>query len=187
MKIWEFDGNFYTTEKGFKQAVDHYLKYTHSDNMKYRIFKISKTLTIADYKRQKEVDERDKVIRYVLGDLTKEEKLEIELKAKFENFIKVMDSLGIDDFYYMFIKSNTHKPKALLKFIKDNKKHFLSLSNNIEYYKALLNIHMFKELSKKETYWDYHNHNYVIKETILLDKSYHDSFDMAKLELKKKK
>jgi hypothetical protein len=51
-KIWEIGGSFYTTERGFKQAVDHYLKYSHSDNMKYRIFELSETLTIVDYKRQ---------------------------------------------------------------------------------------------------------------------------------------
>jgi hypothetical protein len=186
-KIWEVGGSFYTTEKGFKQAIEQYLKYNYSDGTTYRIFELSKTLTIADYKRQKEADERDKGIRSVLGELTKEEKLEIELKAKFENFIKVMDSLGINDSNYKFIKSNTHKPKALLKFIKDYKAKFLTLSNNVEYYKALLSIHGFKELSKKEGYWDYRTHKYEIKETIFLDKSYHDAFDMAKLELKKKK
>jgi hypothetical protein len=185
MKIWEIDGAFYTTEKGFKKAIEGYLEY-HSD-LEYRIFELSETFTIGDYKRQKESNDRDKVIRSVLGELTKEEKKEIELKAKFENFIKVMDRLGINDSNYEFIKGNTHKPKFLLKFIKDNKKHFLSLSDNTEYYKALLNIHMFKELSKKAGYWDYKTNKWLLKETLHLDKSYHDAFNAAKLELKNKK
>jgi hypothetical protein len=187
MKIWEIDGSFYNTEKGFKKAIEQYLKYNHLDNVKYRIFELSETFTIADYKRQKESNDRDKVIRSVLGELTKEEKKEIELKAKFENFIKVMDRLGINDSNYEFIKGNTHKPKFLLKFIKDNKEHFLSLSNNIEYYKALLNVHMFRGLSKKEEYWDYKTNTILLKETLHLDKSYHDAFNAAKLELKNKK
>jgi transcriptional regulator NrdR family protein len=99
-KIWEIGGSFYTTEKGFKQAIEQYLKHNYSDKVEYRIFELSETLTIADYKRQVEADERDKGIRSVLGELTNEEKLEIELKAKFDNFIKVMDSLGIKDSNY---------------------------------------------------------------------------------------
>jgi len=188
-KIWDVNGSFYTTEKGFINAIEQYLKHDYYLNLKYHIYELSETLTVADFKRQKEADERDKGIRSVLGELTKEEKLEIELKAKFENFIQVMDSLGINNSNYKLIKSNTDNPKRLVNFIKEYKKHFLSLSNNVEYYKALLDIHNFKELSKKETYWYYQNNKYVLKmkETLFLDKSYHDSFNIAKLELKKKR
>jgi hypothetical protein len=187
-KIWEFGGCLYTTEKGFKQAIEYYLKSKYYNNLTtYRVFELSETNTISDYKRQKEADERDKGIRSLLGELTKEEKLEIELKAKLSILIEVIDKLNISCHMVNFIKDNINKTKKILRFIKENKSYFLSLSNNIDYYKALLSIHNFKELSRKESYWDHTLSKFITIERLHLDKSYHDAFNTAKLELKKKK
>ena len=193
-KLWVVRGDVYKSEKKFLKAISYC-----SDGQKYQILTLSEEGTAGDVKRQLKADEasadRELQLKAVLDELTISDKNLLDKKKNIPEFIELFDKMCPDPEKnrngYMdntkpnilrSLKAYENKPKEFSKYIVDRKKYFLSFSDDVEWYKALLRCHKF--MTCTEMRYDYRTRGKIDK--IGLSDKHKEAFKQAKLELKKK-
>jgi hypothetical protein len=194
-KIWVVRGNICKNENKFLREISYC-----GDNVKYQVFTVSEEGTAGDIKKQLEADQasadRELQLKAVLDELTQKDKNLLGKKRHIPEFIDLYDKMYPDpeknkNGYYgsntkpnilRVLKSLENKPKEFSKFIVERKKYFLTFSDDVEWYKALLRCHKF--INCTEMKYDYRARCKVDK--IELPEKNKESFKQAKLELKKK-
>jgi hypothetical protein len=164
------------------------LKDIHSDfDLQILEYELKSSSEVSDYLLSKE---RDKQLRQVLGELSKEEsaiqkfiKMYEELAPEGKEFekrifqagsIKRIQSSKKIEMLKRLKKFSNHK-KQIVKIITDNKKYFLSeVSNNVDWYLTILSLHNFRshvyDAPQKDTATEKIKQNFKLAKQLLIEK-----------------
>jgi len=186
-KIWIIKGRSKYVKKFtvYKNESD-LLKDIHSDfDLQILEYELKSSSEVSDYLLSKE---RDKQLRQVLGELSKEEsaiqkfiKMYEELAPEGKEFekrifqagsIKRIQSSKKIEMLKRLKKFSNHK-KQIVKIITDNKKYFLSeVSNNVDWYLTILSLHNFRshvyDAPQKDTATEKIKQNFKLAKQLLL-------------------
>jgi hypothetical protein len=152
--------------------------------MTYQIFEVSESGTLVDYKirvdQVKVSNERDLQLKSLLDQLDPMDNAVLTI-------INMYPTLEKDDKKRRNVLHGLNNIKFEIdnfkKYIIDNKVYFLNLSTDLEWMKAILTIHNFRDCSSNR-YYDYSQRKYVTtqpSEELLL------VFKEAKIALRKKR
>jgi hypothetical protein len=188
-KIWIIKGRSKYVKKFtvYKNESD-LLKDIHSDfDLQILEYELKSSSEVSDYLLSKE---RDKQLRQVLGELSKEEsaiqkfiKMYEELAPEGKEFekrifqagsIKRIQSSKKIEMLKRLKKFSNHK-KQIVKIITDNKKYFLSeVSNNVDWYLTILSLHNFRshvyDAPQKDTATEKIKQNFKLAKQLLIEK-----------------
>jgi hypothetical protein len=188
-KIWIIKGRSKYVKKFtvYKNESD-LLKDIHSDfDLQILEYELKSSSEVSDYLLSKE---RDKQLRQVLGELSKEEsaiqkfiKMYEELAPEGKEFekrifqagsIKRIQSSKKIEILKRLKKFSNHK-KQIVKIITDNKKYFLSeVSNNVDWYLTILSLHNFRshvyDAPQKDTATEKIKQNFKLAKQLLIEK-----------------
>jgi hypothetical protein len=188
-KVWVIGSKIYFNEKTALKAANDWespeLK-SYWGKPKVKVFTLESEVDASSFIQE---HERDTQLRSVLGELTPDEIKKNKIKSGVSNLIEVMTKINFPNRYISEINKTRNTPTVLLKFINDNKVSMLSLSNDVEYYKALIKLTGFRKLSKTKYHQNYDRYTgkytYEYKEQITgLDEIFYKNFEQAKKELK---
>lgn len=135
-RIWVFNGRVYKSEETIENAI---VGKNHSSGDKVLVYYLSETHEVIDFekalKAEKESLERDLKIRSITGDISKGELYQIELKSNISNLKNKLSSLNSN---LEILKKDGN---VFVRYLKNNKRLFLDLCNDVEYYKLLLKVY----------------------------------------------
>jgi hypothetical protein len=146
-KIWVFNGRVYKSEKSIKSVIEC----RNNSSAKVLVYELSETHEFLDFKKslkaEKESLERDIKIRSITGDLSNEELSKFNLNTNICNFKEKLLTLNSN---LEILKKNGND---FVRYLKNNKRTFLDLCNDVEYYKLLLKVYPFKQTYTYEIKW----------------------------------
>jgi hypothetical protein len=172
----------------YKSESDLIKNIRSSDDIEIFEYVLESKLTTKDYLLQRE---RDLQLRNLLNELSTDEIL-------INEFVKMYDKIapdgGIIKHYYHngnitrkqffienFKKCNTKKDIA--KILINDKKYFIKLSTDIDWYYSILKIHNFRDYNFKNEYYSSNEKKWIIEE---IPEEIKINFKLAKEKLKKK-
>ena len=152
--------------------------------MTYQIFEVSESGTLVEYKTRvdqvKVSNERDLQLKSLLDQLDPMDNAVLTIVNMYPTLEKDVKKRGNTLHGLNNIKFEIDNFK---KYIIDNKHYFLNLSSDLEWMKAILTIHNFRDCSSHR-YYDYSQRKYV---TTQPSDELLSTFRQAKLELRKKR
>lgn len=188
-KIFVLGDSVYRSETTFLNNIKRIIsrqdfEKSYGARMTYQIFEVSESGTLIDYKARvdqaKVTNERDLQLKSLLDQLDPMDNAVLTI-------INMYPTLEKDDKK----RGNTLRGLNNVKFEIDNfkkyiidyKAYFLNLSTDLEWMKAILTIHNFRDCSSHR-YYDYSQRKYVTNQS---SDELLSVFKQAKLELRKKR
>lgn len=188
-KIFVLGDSVYRSETTFLNNIKRIISRQDFENsyaarMTYQIFEVSESGTLVDYKARvdqaKVSNERDLQLKSLLDQLDPMDNAVLTI-------INMYPTLETDNKRRGNILHGLNNIKFEIdnfkKYIIDNKAYFLNLSTDLEWIKAVLTIHNFRDCSSHR-YYDYSQRKYV---TTQPSDELLATFRQAKLELRKKR
>ena len=188
-KIFVLGDSIYRSEATFLNNIKRIIsrqdfEKSYAARMTYQIFEVSESGTLVDYKARVDQvqvsNERDLQLKSLLDQLDPMDNAVLTI-------INMYPTLEKDDKK----RGNTLRGLNNVKFEIDNfkkyiidyKAYFLNLSTDLEWMKAILTIHNFRDCSSHR-YYDYSQRKYVTNQS---SDELLSVFKQAKLELRKKR
>jgi hypothetical protein len=189
-KIYVLGDSVYRSETTFLNNIKALISRQDFENsyaarITYQIFEVSESGTLVDYNARvdqtKVSNERDLQLKSLLDQLDPMDNAVltiINMYPQFEdnerfrsNHVRNLNNakFDIDDFK---------------KYIINNKNYFFARSNDLEWIKAILTIHNFRDCNTNDRYYDYSQRKYVSNKPT---EELIEAFKQAKLELRKDK
>jgi hypothetical protein len=188
-KIFVLGDSVYRSETTFLNNIKRMISRQDFENsyaarMTYQIFEVSESGTLVDYKTRvdqvKVSNERDLQLKSLLDQLDPMDNAVLTI-------INMYPTLEKDDKKRRNVLHGLNNIKFEIdnfkKYIIDNKSYFLNISTDLEWMKAILTIHNFRDCSSNR-YYDYSQRKYV---TTQPSDELLSVFKQAKLELRKKR
>lgn len=172
----------------FKKESDLLKKLRPLDNIEVFEYNLESKLTAKDYLLQRE---RDLQIRNILNELNDDEKLINDFLNNYEQFApegkKYKNFYGDkrtekNDWIDQIKKCNTKKDLA--KKLIDNKKYFLTLSTEVDWYISILKIHNFRNYNYINRYYSSKEKKWILND---IPEDIKNNFKIAKKNLKNEK
>lgn len=185
-KIWIVynKGSYKKKYRIFKSESDMIKNISTNSTSTILEYELKSSVVASDYIKTKE---RDTQLRTILGELSDHE-------VNFLKLIELYDSLvpeNPNDRYNRkqnqinHLKKISHDKKSFANYLINNKKHFFTVSDTLEWTLAILKCHNFQDYIYDNKRWDSSTKTYVLVDTA--SDELKKNFKLAKLELKKKK
>ena len=189
-KIYVLGDSVYRSEATFLKNIKSMISRQNFENswiakMKYQIYDLSQSGTVAEYKvvadQAKVSNERDLQLKSLLDQLEPTDNAVLTI-------INMYPELEKDDRrkvgYLHGLNNVKFEIDDFKKYIINNKGYFLNLSNDLEWIKAILTIHNFRDCIPNDRYYDNSQRKYVRNKPT---EELVEAFKQAKLEFKKDK
>ena len=188
-KIFVLGDSVYRSETTFLNNIKRIISRQDFENsyaarMTYQIFEVSESGTLVDYKARvdqtKVSNERDLQLKSLLDQLDPMDNAVLTIVNMYPTLEKDIKKRGNILHGLNNIKFEIDNFK---KYIITYKAYFLNLSTDLEWMKAILTIHNFRDCSSHR-YYDYSQRKYVTNQS---SDELLSVFKQAKLELRKKR
>jgi hypothetical protein len=189
-KIYVLGDSVYRSEATFLKNIKAMISRQNFENswvakMNYQVYDLSQSGTVAEYKvtadQAKVSNERDLQLKTLLDQLDPMDNAVLTI-------INMYPTLEKDDRrkagYLHGLNNVKFEIDDFKKYIINNKGYFLNLSNDLEWIKAILTIHNFRDCNTNDRYYDYSQRKYVSNKPT---EELIEAFKQAKLELRKDK
>jgi len=189
-KIYVLGDSVYRSEATFLKNIKAMISRQNFENswfakMNYQVYDLSQSGTVAEYKvtadQAKVSNERDLQLKTLLDQLDPMDNAVLTI-------INMYPTLEKDDrrkaSYLHGLNNVKFEIDDFKKYIVNNKGYFLNLSNDLEWIKAILTIHNFRDCNTNDRYYDYSQRKYVSNKPT---EELIEAFKQAKLELRKDK
>jgi hypothetical protein len=188
-KIYVLGDSVYRSETTFLNNIKRLISRQDFENsygarLSYQIYSISESGTVADYKvladQAKVSNERDLQLKTLLDQLDPMDNAVLTI-------VNMYPTLEADDKKRRNFLHGLNNVKFEIdnfkKYIIDNKSYFLNVSTDLEWMKAILTIHNFRDCSSHR-YYDYSQRKYVTNQP---SDELLATFKEAKIALRKKR
>lgn len=188
-KIYVLGDSVYRSETTFLNNIKALISRPDFENsygarMTYQIYSISETGTVADYKaaadQAKVSNERDLQLKTLLDQLDPMDNAILTIINMYPQFEASERMRGN---HLRNLNNVKFEIDNFRKYLINNKNYFLGRSNDLEWLKAILSIHNFRDCNL-DKYWNYREKKYVIREAT---PELTAAFNEAKKELRKDK
>ena len=188
-KIFVLGDSIYRSEATFLNNIKRIIsrqdfEKSYAARMTYQIFEVSESGTLVDYKARvdqvKVSNERDLQLKSLLDQLDPMDNAVLTIINMYPDLEKDDKKRGNTLRGLNNVKFEIDNFK---KYIIDYKAYFLNLSTDLEWMKAILTIHNFRDCSSHR-YYDYSQRKYVTNQS---SDELLSVFKQAKLELRKKR
>jgi hypothetical protein len=189
-KIYVLGDSVYRSETTFLNNIKRLISRTDFENsygarLSYQIYSISETGTVAEYKamadQAKVSNERDLQLKSLLDQLDPMDNAVLTIINMYPQFEASERMRGN---HLRNLNNVKFEIDNFRKYIINNKGYFLNLSNDLEWIKAILTIHNFRDCNTNDRYYDYSQRKYVSNKPT---EELIEAFKQAKLELRKDK
>jgi len=188
-KIFVLGDSVYRSEATFLKNIKSMVSRQNFETswaakMTYQIFEVSESGTLVEYKTRvdqaKVSNERDLQLKSLLDQLDPMDNAVLTIVNMYptlENDVKKRGNIlhGLNNIKFEI--------DSFKKYIIDHKGYFLSLSNDLEWIKAILTIHNFRDCTSSR-YYDYSQRKYVTNQP---SEELLSVFKEAKIALRKKR
>lgn len=188
-KIYVLGDSVYRSETTFLNNMKRLISRADFENsygsrLSYQIYTISESGTVADYKaaadHAKVSNERDLQLKTLLDQLDPMDNAVLTIINMYPQF---EDNERYRANHSRNLNNAKFDIRDFKKYIIDNKNYFFARSNDLEWIKAILTIHNFRDCDLGK-YYDRTQRKYIKKEA---SAELSSAFKQAKLELKKDK
>lgn len=187
-KIYVLGDSVYRSEKTFLNNIKQLIsrpdfKNSWASKMTYQIYNISEFGTLVDYKvkvdQAKVSNERDLQLKSLLDQLNPIDNAVLTIINMYPTF-EICEKMKV--MHLQNLNNSKFEIDNFKKYIINNKSYFLNLSTDLEWMKAILIIHNFREFTFHR-YYDYSQRKYITPKS---SEELLSVFKQAKLELRKK-
>jgi hypothetical protein len=188
-KIYVLGDSVYRSEKTFLNNIKRLISRSDFENswvakMTYQVYSISESGTVAEYKamvdQAKVSNERDLQLKSLLDQLDPMDNAVLTIINMYPQF---EDSERFRSNHVRNLNNVKFEIDNFRKYIINNKNYLLARSNDLEWIKAILTIHNFRDCDLGRHY-DYTQRKYIKREA---SAELTSAFKQAKLELRKDK
>jgi hypothetical protein len=188
-KIYVLGDSVYRSEKTFLNNIKRLISRSDFENswvakMTYQVYSISESGTVAEYKamvdQAKVSNERDLQLKSLLDQLDPMDNAVLTIINMYPQF---EDSERFRSNHVRNLNNTKFDIDDFKKYIINNKNYFFARSNDLEWIKAILTIHNFRDCDLGRHY-DYTQRKYIKREA---SAELTSAFKQAKLELRKDK
>jgi hypothetical protein len=189
-KIFVLGDSVYRSEATFLKNIKSMVSRQNFETswiakMTYQIFEVSESGTLVEYKaaldQVKVSNERDLQLKSLLDQLNPIDNAVLTIVNMYPLLEKDFRQRG--NVVLNVLNNTKFEIDSFKKYIINNKGYFLNLSTNIEWIKAILTIHNFRDCIS-DRYYDYSQKKYVNNHP---SDELINVFNQVKLELRKKK
>jgi hypothetical protein len=188
-KIYVLGDSVYRSETTFLNNIKRLISRTDFENsygarLSYQIYSISESGTVAEYKamadQAKVSNERDLQLKSLLDQLDPMDNAVLTIINMYPQF---EDSERFRSNHIRNLNNAKFDIDDFKKYIINNKNYFFARSNDLEWIKAILTIHNFRDCDLGK-YYDRTQRKYIKREA---STELTNAFKQAKLELRKDK
>ena len=186
-KIYVLGDSVYRSETTFLNNIKALISRQDFENsyaarMTYQIYSISESGTVADYKvladQAKVSNERDLQLKTLLDQLDPMDNAVLTIINMYPQF-ETNERFRVN--HLRNLNNLKFEINNFKKYIIDNKNYFFARSNDLEWIKAILTIHNFRDCNLG-THYDYTQRKHIKREA---SNELKEAFRLAKLQLRK--